>query len=89
MREIVERRMERQLIESQALDRAVEMSGGVVRELVRIIQGAAVKALVAKANCIKLAHVDQAVDELRSEYSFSLTRDEYIEILKRVHETNN
>lgn len=88
MREIAERRMERQLIESQALDRAVEMSGGVVRELVRIIQGAAVKALVAKTNCIKLAHVEQAVDELRSEYSFSLTRDEYIQILKRVQETS-
>ena len=69
MREIVERRMEPQLIESKALDHAVEMSGGVVRELVRIIQGAASRALVAKANVIKLEHVEQAVDKLRMEYS--------------------
>ena len=87
MREIVERRMERQLIESKALDYAVEMSGGVVRELVRIIQGSASRALVAKANVIKLEHVEQAVDELRTEYSFSLTRDEYVEILHKVHES--
>jgi hypothetical protein len=87
MREIVERRMERPLIESRALDHAVEMSGGVVRELVRIIQGSASRALVAKANVIKHEHVEQAVDELRTEYSFSLTRDEYVEILRKVHES--
>ena len=88
MREIVEQRMEPQLIEPKALDCAVEMSGGVVRELIRITQGAAVKALVAKANCIKPEHVLQAVDELRAEYSFSLTREDYLQILRRVHETN-
>ncbi|MGO8813181.1 MAG: hypothetical protein ACLQVG_00750 [Terriglobia bacterium] len=87
MREIVERRMERQIIESKALDHAVEMSGGVVRELVRIIQGAASRALVAKANAIKFEHVEHAVDKLRMEYSYSLTRDEYIEILRKVHES--
>ena len=55
-----------QLIELRALDHAVEMSGGVVRELVRIIQGSASRALVAKANVIKFEHVEQAVDELRN-----------------------
>ena len=87
MREIVEKRIEPQLIESKALDFAVEMSGGVVRELIRIVQGAASRALVAKANVIKLEHVKQAVDELRMEYSFSLTREDYIDILRRVHES--
>ena len=87
MREVVTRRMDPQLIESKALDDAVEMSGGVVRELVRIIQGAAIKAMVAKANCVKVEHVREAVDELRAEYSFSLTREDYIQILTSVHET--
>ncbi|MGO8787176.1 MAG: hypothetical protein ACLQVL_07305 [Terriglobia bacterium] len=87
MREIVERRMEPQIIESKALDHAVEMSGGVVRELVRIIQGAASRALVAKANVIKFEHVEHAVDKLRMEYSYSLTRDEYIDILRKVHDS--
>ena len=44
-------------------------------------------SLVAKANVIKFEHVEQAVDELRTEYNFSLTRDEYISILQNVHET--
>src|SRR5208282_2629203 len=85
MREIVERRMDSQLIESRALDHAVEMSGEVVRELVRSIQGSAIRALVAKRNVIKHEHVEQAVDEMRTEYNFSLTRDEYVEILHKVH----
>ena len=85
MREIVERRMEPQLIEPQALDHAVEMSGGVVRELIRIIQGAASRAVVAKANSIRIQDVDRTVEKLRAEYSFSLTREDYIDILKQVH----
>ncbi len=84
-REIVERRMDTKLIESSALDEAVKMSGGVVRELVRVIQGAARLALVSKSNCIKVTHVQHAVDRLREEYSYGLTRQEYIEILKQVY----
>lgn len=88
MREIAMRRLDPALIESQGLDLAVQMSGGVVRELVRIVQGAASKALAKGANVIKLEHVNQAVESLRGEYSFSLTRDEDIEILKQVDRTN-
>jgi len=87
MREIAERRLDKALIESQALDFAVEMSGGVVRELVRIIQSAASRALAKNANSIGQQHVEQAVDKLRMEYSFTLTRQEYIDILKQVHKS--
>lgn len=87
MRQIAEVRMDQALIESAALDVAVEMSGGVVRELVRLIQFAATRALVSGANCIKLAHMEQAVDKLRAEHSHSLTRQEYIDILREVHRT--
>lgn len=88
MREIAERRMEPALMETGALDLAVEMSGGVVRELVRIIQSAASRAVATNANCIRCEHVGQAINKLRMEYSFTLTRQEYIEILKNVHQTN-
>ena len=87
MGEIVKRRLHSQLIENAALDRAVEMSGGVVRELIRIVQGAAGRALATRANCIKVEHVDHMVEKLRMEYSFTLTRQDYIDILKRVHQT--
>jgi hypothetical protein len=87
MREIAERRLDKELIASQALDYAVEMSGGVVRELVRIIQSAAARAVATNANSIQPPHVEHAVNKLRMEYSFSLTRQEYIDILRQVHET--
>ena len=87
MREIAERRLDRELIGSQALDYAVEMSGGVVRELVRIIHSAASRAVATNGNSIQPPHVEHAVDKLRMEYSFTLTREEYIKILRQVYET--
>jgi hypothetical protein len=88
MRDVVMRRMEACLIQDAALDTAVEMSGGVVRELVRIVQGAAGRALVRKANSIATDHVNHVVERLRGEYSDSLTRDDQLEILKQVHRTH-
>jgi len=87
MRDIVLRRMDAQLIDSEALDYAVEMSGGVTRELIRLIQAAALRAMVTKANSIQRAHVDHAVVKFRGEYSNQLTRQESVEILKEVHKT--
>ncbi len=88
MRNIVERRLDKELIATAALDYAVEMSGGVVRELVRIIQSAASRAVATRANSLQPTHIEHAVEKLRMEYSFSLTRQQYIDILKEVHRTN-
>lgn len=63
------------------------MSGGVTRELVRIVRGAARRAMVTRANSIQPEHVEQTVDNLRGEYSNSLTRQELIDILRQVHKT--
>jgi thiamine monophosphate kinase len=87
MRQIVQRRMDDALVAPDALNRAVDMSGGVTRELVRIIRAAAVRASVTKANAIKSEHVDHAVNALRGEYSDSLTRPEQLEILRAVHKS--
>ncbi len=87
MRDIGLRRMDATLIDSEALDYAVEMSGGVTRELIRIIQAAALRAVVTKANSIQRAHVDHAVVKFRGEYSNQLTRQESLEILREVHKT--
>lgn len=87
MREIVLRRMDKELIDSAALDYAVEMSGGVTRELIRIVQAAALRAAATHANSIQREHVEHAVVKFRGEYSNQLTRQESIEILKQVHNT--
>ncbi len=87
MHEIVRRRLDKELIADDALNQAVEMSGGVTRELVRIIRAAALRSLVTRANSIHREHVDQAVNAMRSEYSDSLTRQEQLEILRAVHKS--
>jgi hypothetical protein len=63
------------------------MSGGVTRELIRIIQAAALRAVVTKANSIQRSHVDHAVVKFRGEYNNQLTRQESVEILREVHKT--
>ena len=88
MRDIALRRMDAQLIDSGALDYAVEMSGGVTRELIRIVQAAALRAVVSKANSIQRAHVEHAVVKFRGEYSNQLTRQESVQILLEVHKTH-
>ena len=87
MREIVLRRMDKELIDGGALDYAVEMSGGVTRELIRIIRAAALRAAATRANSIQREHIDHAVVTFRGEYSNQLTRQQLIEILQEVHRT--
>lgn len=87
MEEVVRRRLDRRLIDDDALQLAVKMSGGVVRELIRLMQGACGKALAAKKNSIALAHVEKEVGDLRADYSRSLTREEDVVILRQVAKT--
>ncbi len=88
MRDIALRRLDHALIQDDALNHAVEMSGGVVRELIRIIQGAATEARANSANSIAMNQIQRTIGQLRTEYSYTLTEDEDIEILKRVRATN-
>ena len=88
MWDIVLRRMDKELIDDEALDYAVEMSGGVTRELIRIVQAAALRAVVSKANSIQRAHVEHAVVKFRGEYNNQLTRQDSVQILLDVHKTH-
>jgi hypothetical protein len=87
MKNIVYLRMNSELIEKEALTLAVKMSGGVVRELIRIINGAAISALAKKENVIHLEDVEDTVNQLAQTYKYSLTKKSDIEILKKVEET--
>ncbi|MCL5055014.1 MAG: hypothetical protein M1169_03610 [Firmicutes bacterium] len=87
MKNIVYLRMNSELIEKEALTLAVKMSGGVVRELIRIINGAAISALAKKENVIHSEDVEDTVNQLAQTYKYSLTKKSDIEILKKVEET--
>src|SRR3990172_6779438 len=65
LRELALRRMSAELIEDQALKKAIEMSGGVVRELVRILQ----EAIFNARGKVREDHVDHAVLKIRNGYN--------------------
>lgn len=77
LRELVLKRIDKEFIEGKALEKAVVMSGGVVRELVRILQSAIFKA----RGTVREDHIDQSVVGLRNDYNlFPL----HVRILKAV-----
>lgn len=85
LQEMVHRRMASNLIEPEALDHLVTMSGGVMRELTTLMQMACNEALVKGIPRITPAAARQAVAEVRNEYQRSL-RTEHYRQLQQVHE---
>jgi hypothetical protein len=84
MREAVFRRMAQELIDQDALDYVVAMSGGVMRELTTLVQLACNEALVTGSARITLPLARQAVATIRNEYQRSL-RSEHYQQLRQVH----
>lgn len=68
MRAFVERRMSPRLIEPQALDLAIRYSGGVFREMARLIRKAISRARTQSRKHIIRDDVQGAIRELRNEY---------------------
>lgn len=80
-------RMNTNLISGEALEAAISDSGGVFREMARIMRtaiGRARRRLVAQVECVD---IEWATTEIRNEYRRILDKDD-IEILKSVHEHN-
>jgi hypothetical protein len=86
MKEIVLRRMRADLIEPEALLRAIRYSGGVVRELFRILYRACDKALNMDMPKLTEEHIQSAITKVRNDYVFSL-REKHYEYLARVERT--
>jgi len=86
MKEMVYRRMKPELIEEKALEKALEYSGGMIRELFRILHKACDRALNQDVEKITEEHVNAAIANLRNDYIYSLEERHY-PFLKRVYET--
>lgn len=82
MRQIVGQRMDLRLIADDALDHLVRMSGGIVRDLTRMMQMGAMEALLADREQIVLADVRRASTELRNEFRRMLTQDDLTTLAK-------
>lgn len=81
--EMVAKRLDPALIDSAHLERAIVNSGGVVRDLMRVLRGACTIALAKGGDRILGPDVDQSLAEIRNQYNRFLT-DEHYAILARV-----
>ncbi len=85
MEQFLSVRMEPRLIHPDALEQAITYSGGVFRELARIVRTAIGRARRRKAEQIELADIEWAAQEIRNEYKRILD-DEDLQLLKKVQQ---
>lgn len=79
-------RMEPRLIDPKALEQAITYSGGVFRELARIIRTAIGRARRRAAARIEVEDIEWAATEIRNEYRRILDKED-LKLLKKVQET--
>jgi len=87
LRRFVFVRMNPGLIDGLALEEAISYSGGVFREMARIMRTAIGRARRRKAAKVEIIDVEWASTEIRNEYRRILDEGD-LEILKRVHKQN-
>ena len=88
LRKFVYMRMTPDLIEVPALELAVTYSGGVFRELARIIRTAIGRARRRKAVRLDCTDIEWAATEIRNEYRRILDKED-IKLLRKVGENNH
>lgn len=87
LRRFVHLRMDPALIENSALEAAIGYSGGVFREMARIMRTAIGRARRRKAAKLDCSDVEWAATEIRNEYRRILDKED-IKLLKKVAENN-
>lgn len=85
MRDMVARRMDLRLIDAEALEFLIGMSGGVMREMTTLMQLACNEARVVGKGKIDLSIAHVAVATIRNEYQRSLRAEHYPQ-LRMVHQ---
>ena len=79
--------MDPKLIESQALEDAITYSGGVFREMARIMRTAIGRARRRGSSKVECLDVDWATTEIRNEDRRILDKND-LAFLKKIHEHN-
>ncbi len=80
-------RMDPSLIDNQALDDAITYSGGVFREMARIMRTAIGRARRRRAPRVESEDIEWAATEIRNEYRRILDKSDML-FLKKIYETN-
>jgi len=85
MREFIAKRMSLDLIEEDALEHAIVVSGGVFREMARIIRTAADNAIARGEEKIQKRDVQRVESEIRNEFRRMLEAEDY-DALKEIYQ---
>lgn len=88
MKEIVLKRVSLEMFEPDALEYIIDMSGGVVREFIRIIRDSAVRAMTRKKDLIDKDIAVEVVNGLKNIYQAQLSDEDYL-VLQEVHQTKD
>ncbi len=86
LRKFINLRMESALITPEALDLAIYYSGGVFRELARMMRTSIGHARRRKADQVEAKDVEWAASEIRNEYRRILDK-EYLKLLRSINKT--
>lgn len=85
IKEIISMRADsKKLFEDKALELLIKQSGGVLRDLFEMIQGAALNSMSKDLDKINYQSAESAYFKLRSGYERTIYR-KYVETLKRIH----
>ncbi len=76
MTEFVHKRMSPDLIAPEALEAAISASGGVFREMARLMRGAVSRARIEQRTSIAIEDVQKVAAEIRGEYRRFLTKEQ-------------
>ena len=88
LKQFVRVRMDSKLISADALQSAAEFSGGVFREMARIIRTSIGHARRRQASIVEFEDIEWATNEIRNEYRRILDKDD-IKLLKKVYADNH
>jgi energy-coupling factor transporter ATP-binding protein EcfA2 len=81
--QVLRRRVEEDLLSTASVRRTVELSGGVLRDLISLARAAGEEAYTAGANQVRKNHVDKAGDAFGRTLLLGLDKDE-LSVLQRV-----
>lgn len=81
--DIIRKRVSSDILMGDALTRLVQLSGGVLRDLISLARAAGEEAYITGANRVAVTHVEAAADAFGRALMLGLGRDE-IEVLQRL-----
>ncbi|MCP4146980.1 MAG: hypothetical protein GY757_04440 [bacterium] len=90
MKDVVMRRIANDcnLIDDDALEKAVDYSGGIIRQLIRIVYVAAVEVRARKGEKISGDDINDAINLLRNQLAGTITSSNKIRMLNTILKTN-